>query len=483
MIHFNDKRNELADYMNALAPESGWMEYDFSDSRQHEYALMMTSKFWDAKRYPGLFHILEMKRQRNRDGLNVLRNENVDENDFQDMFSVTSFGPDKQLNLMTSGGVGTLVGGYKTLTLTLLVTDEQGNVMASGSSCDMMGSFLTVDALPQGGGTQSTKVFSQLFYSGIDKNNNPVSGMTEKVPYFNASIPEITAPVKSCKDPYVTGAVNIGLGRLWTDPDVGKKLDYVWNESNTQNPVGRIPFVGSVVFQAPIQPNGFIKRMTIWVGNMSSGGAVKLSPADEKHVRSKFTVDPNDNCKLNWNLPGGTSVENPGDPIVFTKVPWVTDMKTYFNCQIIVALTNGALGMASIMSRVESGGVPNGLLLIDPISFVWHCLAEDTLVSMADGSRKKISDIVTGEKVVVDNKGRFAVVEYTLRGAHYGEVLRIHTREGYEIITTSAHVFIGDNGLVPASDLKVGDALLTVDGERNIDIVEVINNVRLNFTN
>jgi hypothetical protein len=97
----------------------------------------------------------------------------------------------------------------------------------------------------------------------------------------------------------------------------------------------------------------------------------------------------------------------------------------------------------------------------------------DTLVLMADGSKKPIGEIKVGDKVVATDpvSGKTSVREVTRLFTHIDDDLLdlvVLTNEGVETIhTTDHHRFWNDStkSWVETKDLKGGERLLTADGD------------------
>ena len=317
-----------------------------------------------------------------------------------------------------------------------------------------------------------------MHYHGNDNSGNPLGGLVNRQDNGGTTgDPVITAPTRTTSTPNNPKAINIGLGRNWSDQGPGSQFDYAWNESNQDHPIGKIPFVGSAIFSqnisTPLEPNTNL-LLNIYVADQSGGGGTQLDPTDMNTVYSAFSIDPINPAKLNWSLPAGVKTTDPGNPIVFSSVTWNSDILAYFFCEIDIVLSDGSLTSVYVQSSDSPDSDPlDGTLNIMPIDFIWHCLAQSTLVIMADGTKKPIEDIIAGDKVQINNQGGMAVVEWTNKGTHKGNVFIIKTENGNEIITSHNHVFITAKGPSPASELKVGDILQTLTrGSKIISIIK-----------
>ena len=98
------------------------------------------------------------------------------------------------------------------------------------------------------------------------------------------------------------------------------------------------------------------------------------------------------------------------------------------------------------------------------------CLDGETLVSMADGSRKRIADLLVGDRVVSCSEGKL-VTSRVSRHWDSGEkeCLAIRTRSGRVVLATAEHRFLGFDGWLTVGELKAGDYLAS---PRQLPLVE-----------
>lgn len=109
------------------------------------------------------------------------------------------------------------------------------------------------------------------------------------------------------------------------------------------------------------------------------------------------------------------------------------------------------------------------------------CLEEDTQISMADGSLKKIKYITMGDRVY-SASGRFCEVINVWRGME-SDSYQITFESGNFVKSTFNHPFLTDNGWKRANELKDSDNLLDEDGnpvpisriEKTDETLDVVN--------
>ena len=104
----------------------------------------------------------------------------------------------------------------------------------------------------------------------------------------------------------------------------------------------------------------------------------------------------------------------------------------------------------------------NGYFRIPKLHLYWGCLAEGTMILMADGREKPIEKIQLND-TVRNREGRTAVVENIYMGPEE-EVLCLKSDAGVEICCTSTHPFLTEEGPKRAMDLRETDKLQMADG-------------------
>ena len=491
MINLNDKEIELFEYIKSLMGNNEEIKFDFNDPKQYEFAVMMTENGFDTELYPGKLKALEVQKESHINN-GFIAIEDDPNNPFVTNFSIPGIGIDPGANVIASNGLGTVANGYSAMNLNIMVQDNiTKNIVASGSNQGYSNTVLNVATAINPQISKSMNVTSYLYYSySLTTGGVPSTGMIQKSTNNGTTgDPVITAPVVTrTSQPLPKNKINIGLNRPVFSQGGVSDMDYCYYDPNTVNqPLGRVPFVGSVIFAQPIKPliQGTTIQLTINVTNINSGGtATTIQVSNLTQVYNSFTIDAANPNKLNWNLRPPTSPTDLGQPIMYQNITWPSDLEALFYCFIIVILQDGTPGFVTIQSQNASEDDPlDGSLAIKPLSFIWHCLGEDTVVKMADGNEKPIADLVSGDKVVTNNKDGVATVEWTNKGAHYGNVLVITTNDDKKVTTSHNHIFITEKGEKLAIDLVVGDVVLMDTGNSKISCIETIPNYKGMFYN
>ncbi len=484
MIALTTVQKALFAHIDQLISDNGHLAYDFRDAKQYDFARMMIELTGDVDKYPGMLQSLALaKASHEKNGPPKAMLE--DTTGWQNMFTIPGLNLTKN-GTLAANGMATIVGGYSSMNLSLMVISRSsGKFVANGFANNFTQTMLTVSTLP----STSTEIDVDAYMhyhgtsNGMSENSAlappPFSGVVKRVK--NNAVngdPIVSAPIRTTTKPNNPKAVNIGLGRAWTDQGGNSQFDYAWNEPVPppgQSPQGKIPFVGSVVFSAAIMSPLILNEslvLNVYVTDQTGGGGTQLLPSDYALIAAAFSIDTANPAKLNWSLPAGVSTSDPGNPIVFGRVPWLSDIQAYFFCEIDVALTGGVPASAYIQSSDSPDPDPmDGTAYIMPIDFIWHCLAEDSLVAMADGSNKIIKDIVAGEQVRINNQGDSDPVEWTNLGAHKGPVILVETDTGAKITASHHHVFFTETSTKSAMELKPGDRLKMLQGMATVKMV------------
>lgn len=116
--------------------------------------------------------------------------------------------------------------------------------------------------------------------------------------------------------------------------------------------------------------------------------------------------------------------------------------------------------MADAFERVESGACKRLIIAMPPRHPVWV----GHNVTMGDGTRKKVGEIVVGDEVITHENRPRRVLEVHEKGVM--STLKIVTHCGRELFAHDTHPFLTPEGWVAASDLRVGQFLALNHGQR-----------------
>ncbi len=306
---------------------------------------------------------------------------------WQTAFGVPEVGFVPASGLAAAKGYGTVVNGFQTCNLSVLVLAPNGSFLAHGAAAGQAPqnslAVLTKDAgaLPFVPGSTAMMTYSYKPTSGPG-----ASGTTRGAAVAAASDPVVTEPKQENgnTNSYNPNAICIGLGR----PSDLTRCDYIYNEPTQDNPIGRLPLVGNASYTNPIktlQP-GTNFLIDIFVIRIDTGGQTQLDATDLTNVYKNFNIDPANANTLQWNLPMKANTvppepPQPYTPVVFSKVPWATEMISYLTVNITVTLDDGTPTGKPITVTIQSSNEPDldpidGVTYIKPIEFIWHCLVK-----------------------------------------------------------------------------------------------------------
>jgi hypothetical protein len=139
-------------------------------------------------------------------------------------------------------------------------------------------------------------------------------------------------------------------------------------------------------------------------------------------------------------------------------------------------LSDGSSHTMQISSYADESDDPS-LKQISTLRLLWGCLAEGTLILMADGGEKRVEDMRIGDKVIVDHSGQTACVINTWKGAEK-EIIQINAA-GVAFECSNAHPIRTVDGMKRAYKVSCGDYLVGPHGEHiKVTSVEHVNEER-----
>ncbi|MFN3387349.1 MAG: Hint domain-containing protein [Allosphingosinicella sp.] len=472
-------------YRQMVDEAGGSMTHDLSDPEQLAFVKLMHNVCGNHEGdFPGLHGMLDSAEP------TVVALEAGDSVDpmtigWSTAFGIPEVGAVAESLVAAAVGYGTVVDGFQTCNLSVLVLAPDGSFLANGSTAGQAPlnslALKTNDATakPFVPGTTAMMTYSYKSMSGAYASGT-VSGSSGGA----ISDPVVIEPKRENGNttPQVPQAINIGLGR----PGDQSGCDYTFDETTAPNtPIGRLPLVGNVTFGNPIKPlqPGTNFLVDIYVIRTDVGGkSMTLTPTDMNNVYNNFNIDPGNPNALQWNLPMKANTQppppdQPYNPVVFSNIPWSTNMLAYLTVNITVTVDDGSPNGKPVTVTIQSSDVSDsdpidGVTYIMPVAFIWHCLGEDTQVAMADGSSRTIPEIKAGDEVMAATGGEDARVTATHNGAHFGEVYVLRTTCGKALTASAEHVIFTSEGEVAARDLRPGMKLITVDGEAELSTVE-----------
>ena len=261
--------------------------------------------------------------------------------------------------------------------------------------------------------------------------------------------PKSTAPVP--KPGHNTGYTLICLRR-----SAGNDADCDYGPYGSQTVM--VPVKGSITYNTAIVPITTANASAqLYIISRNTGNNTKFFLPGQP-ITTNFSIDPNDQTKLIWNF----DVANFGVLDPFANFSFV-DISLSF---AVTTQESTNLISAFVTSAVDSTPGPN-LEKILPLQFADGCIAEGTLITLADGSTRPIEQFEGGE-TILSGDGSPLTVRFTNDGVELD--LMVEIKDDYDRLlkVTSKHPVLTNNGPTRAHMLQVGDSLVSATGAAKI---------------
>lgn len=268
------------------------------------------------------------------------------------------------------------------------------------------------------------------------------------------------------------GKVNdrIVISYLRTPDDISD-CDYVCNfkrGEHTDHPIIGIPFHAvlglqqSGYFEAPVVGRGWICRMD----ESGSGGKIITYEDKSEHSYGKsgdesIEIEEAQSWGVTYGEEGGMK------PV---------DFQFYYDMHIEIAVTEKVGGEEKKTSlswdtTATSDPAAAGSIFqeIKPLRIMWGCLEQNALITMWDGSRRRINEIRIGEGILANDK--YARVSNIWKG-YEENLVKITLESGTSLGMTEDHPVNTVDGWKKAGKLEEGQTVVTETGDRE-KIVEV----------
>jgi len=477
----NSYLNDSAGYIETLMKNYGLnsMTLDLSDAQQYDYVKAAYLESGQTpENAPQLFADLEKARvdsaaittSFNR-AANVTVEDYIEDRAFM-VSTVYSYKGRFYVSLTS-----TVKDGTSYTTMRLRITDvKTGKVLTTGPSGWVIKSeyaggkcvVLTVDLpLPVANAWSAIKIegLEQVSVKGIVKSTATIikslvgpdsNSLIEKI--------HIQEPIDKNND----GKVTIGIGRPVTTPAdcTVATIDYPYD--GCYNMV-KVPWKG--YFQVPYTVtlaqidniNTYIK-----LSGPTYGGATEMmyQGIAGKTFKNglKLTAAPGGGTLIEWNiLRKDCWFNNAALFQPLAKVNWYYNF-SFLNVEFFPGFIDNMTYAASSDSNA-SNLLPD---LYPPyLAFCWSCIAQGSVVTMADGTMLPIEMVKIGD--VVRSKGIDLTVISTAVGTESKPVIRIVDEDAHNLLVTETHAIMTKNkGMIAASALKKGDVIITERGVKNV---------------
>ncbi len=291
----------------------------------------------------------------------------------------------------------------------------------------------------------SSNVASIATYFWQNQHGTPQFGTVHAISSSPVSNITNTAPMPGPQQ----SIIQLCLGRA------GDKCTYSPPGGSGTNVI--MPVAGSITFGNNINLNPAIPNsclITMATTDAGDGGGCTIQSTDS------FFADPNtviNGNQISWNLNAHFETAQGCLAVNSNAIYTFTLQVTVGNQPTFVSITNDP----------DTPSNPSVLKIPDLI-VLWSCLADGTLIDMADGTQRPIEKIEPGDKIITNAAGLVMEVEGKLKGNEDVPMLRLITENGCNVLLTGGHPVVTPKGVTLARLLKVGDAVATKMGASKI---------------
>ncbi|HZS42078.1 MAG TPA: Hint domain-containing protein [Polyangia bacterium] len=435
---------------------------DLSDPIQYRHFMsQIAAAGYTAARYPQLFKSIEETHQthlaaRKAGKTMVSDPPSCPQDQVCPVNTFTNFGAPVTNPMAFGVEVLTSIPGTPYIALNSIgLYDQNGTVFAGPQPMEQLNTGYDVDnALPGTAPAGTTMVQAQGVWYYQPQTGGGVPGS------FYAAEGPGQDPTITNQQPYnVTGNPQIVICVTRTTPN----CDYVYAASGGQFIV-TFPLQGNVTYPNPIAVDGTGKPLngiySVTISSPTSGQGGGCTPLPINQTFANYlTVNNN---VVSWNVnPATFGVASPCFPSNTTVI---------YDLMMTVYDTNNTPWIITVTS--EQGAPQSDTLRILPTVVQYGCMAEGTLVTMADETRLPIEKVRIGDQVRSNaDRMPLTVFNYT-KGYEKPPMYALTTENKRTLLLTHSHPVMTNRGFVTAENLKVGDVLHTDGGHAKLVKIE-----------
>ena len=211
-------------------------------------------------------------------------------------------------------------------------------------------------------------------------------------------------------------------------------------------------------------------RRTAWGGEKAAGIATFLERTKTGLKETQFHTDPGDFTFRRGNVQQDACYEALGawqnHSLIFDRAPDIRQCYDYeLRLWLAYELADGAVVPYTVVitSFLEKPYDADQVFrVVKPVVVCYGCLAEGVLVTMADGSRRKVEQVRMGEWVRAGDA--IAQVENIWKGGEEGSLVSLCWAGG-SVLVTQDHPVSTPSGFRRADALRPGDQVVTEHGQ------------------
>ncbi|NHB86341.1 Hint domain-containing protein [Photorhabdus tasmaniensis] len=207
---------------------------------------------------------------------------------------------------------------------------------------------------------------------------------------------------------------------------------------------------------------------------LDTGGACKVRTIDNdgfwRHTKVNNHPISGNNTNLSWEFSKNTGYAD------FGPICWKNNERYVLNLMATIITTKGdqiffvPFSYTNDPNDGTEGNKHPSQFIYPPIQIQYGCIAEGTLIDMADGSKRKVENIRRGDKVLTKQGGILQVKERIT--GHDTEFIDLIYNNGEQVSLTPTHPVSTLRGIVKADELKIGDTIHTRDGQTTLTSVK-----------
>ncbi|MGV8003097.1 polymorphic toxin-type HINT domain-containing protein [Photorhabdus temperata subsp. temperata] len=263
------------------------------------------------------------------------------------------------------------------------------------------------------------------------------------------------------------------------NPEKGTPSQCDYGPTSPGNPTIKLEIIGDITFKNPIaidekgKPKavqGEKPNAHLTIIGLNTGGACTVRGIDEgifwEHTKVNNDPTKGNNTNLSWDFSKNTDYAD------FGSICWPNNENYLLDLQATIVTMQGDNALPVQFQYTNNPGSEGDTAqhIYPPIQIQYGCIAEGTLIDMADGSKWKVENIRPGDKVLTKQGGILQVKSRIV--GHDTEFIDLIYNNGEQISLTPTHPVSTSQGIVKAEDLKAGDPIHTLDGQITLTSVK-----------
>jgi len=488
-------------YVLTLSGHNENFIYDHSDDRQHRHFLsQLKRQGLTEETSPALFKSIGELREHHQSlrTQGKLR-QNVSSRQTSEFASIFSFGSNQTDSTVPVAGTGVLTSDPDTIQVRpLQAISSLGMLDATTATATALSSIPdtayytqnTVQLLNSSGPVGSS-VTNEEYYGGADLRSQAVEPYADagpgvlaaKMTYYykmtNSSMPVTGQFIASCKD-CLSSSSCPEFQNIEPIGDSGQKspitvciyrksageCTYWYNNPSSHDII--FPVKGSVTFGA--------KTIKVQAGtNKVDGGTASMYITQNQEGGGCTMTSGTDFFAATNTVASGSTLTWDFEPTDFGNACFSSGESVNFVLSMKVPATDGTQMCAYVSNSTLADTAVFVTYEIGPMNVYYGCLAEGSMVTMADGSPRPIEQVEIGEKVLRDQSGATWTVTSNTTGIEPIPSVQVVTDAGDQLVLTQDHpVVVGDEVLL-ARELRDGMSLSTTDGSTTITEISMVN--------